>query len=1250
MAACLVLVCAPAIVSGTQDADDDFAKARNLFRDAGDWDTAARKFAEFILNYPGNANLPEARLMLARSHSRSDPPRLEEAARAYAAFLEHHSEHLSAADARRERAGCLTRLGRFRQAALALEEVQALFSATTFAPDVLLEAASNYRRSEDFAGAKRVYGRVIDEYSTYAAALDARYHLAQLRFAQGDGEAALALLEQIDAASPKSDQARNALLMSQRILLVLNRSAQANQVMERLVKRFTKSSHADSAIVDFARFHFRHFRYGEAVGAYEKAAARKSSTSGWMDHVRLGLADALRESGEFERAVEVYKQVTSQSGAAVSTSALARLGLATTYSRMGNAREAIPMFLNLEQANSPTAATSAASRQVWAMAVRELAALYRHQGDYTRSSVWYDKYLAEADRQGAEFAESTQKQEWVRLQMAKLYDSAGQSSRAIQLFESLQDASADLQPDVQRSLGAAFESAGETGRALHEYRVFLERFPDHNYARRVRERIELLSEFTIRDQDTLTRALRQAWIDDLNGRSRRSLMFDLALTLRQHQDFENAVRTLETYVASYPDDPDATRAQYLLAECLLSLGRKRQLEDESTQADSLIQLGLEEHRILAARDSPFSPRAQLRLVEVGAWGAPDSTRLRVLETGLTAFLSDSLNSAVPADAIAIDTRAQALLQLGDTRRQLGAHDEPMLTGALAAYEQLIELAPDQELVVRARFGRALCLARLGKQGIVDSLQVLLNQQAGRSLVPDILVELGHALIASGEPRRAVSRLRELLAAFPAYAGRRVVLEKLADTNLQLEEYHLAIGLYQRLLDSEPVPERVLDLRRRLALAYQAAGYSAEALDMYATMLSEDAQAPGADSLAFNRGVLLVELGRLEDGVEAFSTLRRNYPSSTLATQAHVEAADLLFELGLYDQAYKAYSALLKEASSPRLVGRATATLFRLNRLEEGRKLGKSVDGDEIWKVLVQLEEGRLYLRGGDHERAQKVFSQAEKRSRERPLELGAFSERDADLANMAVAPAAAAGYYLATSKWQQNERDPSEEGLALALEAQRRFLADYGDSPQAVDVHLRIGNFNFRLTRNYLMAAADFRRVLETPSAPRSKRQEAVWMLLRCYMKAYEYADAHETAARLLKEFPDHPKAKEAQLEIGSALIEQGQHAEAIGYFQSVLSWTEGDDAAFARFHIGRAYQNLKKHREAIEAYHDVRYYGGDSSAGWITTADFERAGCHVMLRQYPIARKIYNEIIQREGSDSDFGKAAKKQLEQLEE
>ena len=83
-------------------AEDDFKLARNLFRDAGDYATAAGLFAEFVRNYPDSQQIAEARLMLARAYRQSG--RCDLAVPAYETFYLEHLEHLNAADARRERA------------------------------------------------------------------------------------------------------------------------------------------------------------------------------------------------------------------------------------------------------------------------------------------------------------------------------------------------------------------------------------------------------------------------------------------------------------------------------------------------------------------------------------------------------------------------------------------------------------------------------------------------------------------------------------------------------------------------------------------------------------------------------------------------------------------------------------------------------------------------------------------------------------------------------------------------------------------------------------------------------------------------------------------------------------------------------------------------------------------------------------------------------------------------------------------
>ena len=135
----------------TQTPDDDFQVARNLFRDSGDYATAAGLFADFVRNYPTSQQLADARLMLARSYARSE--RCSQAVGAYQDFYLEHPDHIGSLEARRERADCLQQEGEHLRAAAAFEKVQRLYSASDFAPQALLEAARE--RSEGLATGRR---------------------------------------------------------------------------------------------------------------------------------------------------------------------------------------------------------------------------------------------------------------------------------------------------------------------------------------------------------------------------------------------------------------------------------------------------------------------------------------------------------------------------------------------------------------------------------------------------------------------------------------------------------------------------------------------------------------------------------------------------------------------------------------------------------------------------------------------------------------------------------------------------------------------------------------------------------------------------------------------------------------------------------------------------------------------------------------------------------------------------------------
>lgn len=1213
------------------DAQDDFDLAHNLFRDAGDYATSAQLFADFIRNYPGDTRLADARLLLARSYSRSQ--RCGQAVPAFEGFYERHADHLEAAAARRERADCLQSLGEYGRAAVGYEEVQRLYSESQFAATALLSAATNYARSGATGNAVRAYDKLLSDYADKAAARRGRYRLAQLRFASGDPVGAQTLLTSITSGSPKSDEARDALRLAGNIHLVLRRVSAAESEFSRLHEGFGGSAQSDSAWLDLAGYQLASGQYDEAIKQYGLALGAINDLT-LKAQAKLGRADAMRLSGQAETALAAYSELATQDSPVRHR---ARLGRAICLGQTDSFGAAVGLFLQLAQTPSGQSPTAVA-----AAAVRELGALYRRQGDLARAGSWFRRYLQDAERFGATFPESAAERDLTRLQLAQVLDASGYHDDAVRIFADLARNAGPLAAEAQYGLAAAYDGDNARRLAISEYGVLLERYPGHGRATQVRQRIEYLREYTIVDPDRLARALQQTYIDELAGTSRQQVRLQVARALREHQDFANAARAWETYVGAYAGDATAAEAQFYLADCLYRLSRQRQLEGETEAADSLHALALQEDRILGdAEAGHWSRLARLRQIEASAATQVETERLQVLQQGYTEFLSQH-----PLDTETAEARARALLGLGDALRSAADTDSARLAAADSSYQQLLQEAAASPQANRARFGRALVALGLQRTvTVIDSLSVLLPSLTGTQLQPEALAVLGRALAQAGRHPEAATRLSELLLAFPDYAQRRAAQELLGDTYLAVGDAARAAELFGALAESSADSDINGGLRRRLATAKHQLGDAAGALNLYNRLLEESTG--NTDSLQLARGQVLADLGRVEAAVSAFGLVRRG----PLVPEARRRAADLHFGAGQFKAAADAYAPLLADAEDAGAMGRAVVSLYELGQRQAADKLAathrKRFGKEGVWPHVLRLYEGRYWLQKREYDKARKIFTSVTEDAAEEAASVDFGTGVPTLMRRMSIDPVSAGAFLAVTTQWEQMRAEPTEEGTASALQAQGNFARQYPDSPFAADIHMRLASFHVALD-NLLPAAGAFRRVVDGAHGTAAQKQDAVWQLLQCYTKLHEWDQALQVVQRIRRNFPGHPKLPVIELEVGYILKEMGQYAQAIVALQQVLESAEGEDAAEARFYIGQAYQNTGEYRKAVHAFYEVGFYGANASTQWITTADFQRAGCYEKLGEYDSARKVYKRIIQREGGGSEWGGFARKQIDQL--
>ena len=1227
----VLLLCLSIQTWAQTSAEDDFKLARNLFRDAGDYATAAGLFAEFIRNYPDSPQLAEARLMLARAYRQSS--RCDLAVPAYETFYLEHPDHLlNAANARRERAACLAEQGQYLLAARSYEELQRRFSTSDFAASALIEAAANYTRAENLRQAETVYGRLLADYARSEQAHLARYRLAQLRFAAGRAAEAQQLLEQIAATKPSPSLAPSALLLGGRIALFMGNREIAEKQFESLERRFPKAAQTDSAYLDHADYLYRARLFSQAGEAYQRAF-NKIGTRTLKESALLGLADARRQSHQTHEAIAHYEELSTMLQPGHPEYLKAQLGRAIVLGQAGQFARAVGLFQGLIQTGDSPEAISA---------LRELGTLYKRRGDseaedrpdslqlltfgegsaafHSRAIIWYRRYLRETDGGAADA---------VRFELAALYASTGYYQEAISLYRQLALGRDEVATKAQFALARTFEQSGQPRAALREYVVFLELFPADRQSEAVRQRIEYLREFTVLDPAGLNRALQKAWLDELSGKSRQLVQLAVARVLFSHRDFGSATQSFKHYAAAYPDDPYNDEAQYFLAESLLRLARQRQLEVQPASADSLRDLALREYRVLIEQtptDNTWAQRARLSLIKLEAEDRPDSLRLLTLEEGLAAFVAEFSDGR----GAHLD---QALLQLGDARRQLGATDTTWFDGAIAAYDQLRRLSSNSPLVSHALYGKSLCLVRKGQhKAAADLLERVLLDYPNSSLTAPVLFELGHIRLAQERTQEAIARLQELRWGYPAFPQRRAAQKLLGDTYFQLGQYAAAIELYQPLVANSTISDDRGPILRRIGRAYHHLNRYGEAMETYRQILAEEPNPTGLDSIYFAQAVLQLRLGQEDAAFQLFRKVSQEFAASGLATEASARAGHIAFARQQYKQAYQLYQPLLKQSEDILIHGQAVLSLFQLKRIEEGRKAAKQFakrfKEETEWRQHFRVEEGNYYLQAGNYKKAYGLFQEVEKQG-------GMWADDGA--------------YWMAITLWKRNKATPSEEGAAFALETISRFVREYPTSPQVADAYLRLGDYHFSL-HNFLQAAGAYKHALDVPEVSSDQAQDAMWKLLKSYQSAHEYEAAHQVADQLLSQYPEHPKAVEVQLELGIILKNKGQYAQAIEQLDELLAQQllNGNSASEARFYIGESYQNMGEYRRAIQAYYKVSYHGSQGLSMWITSADFQRARCHEALDEYATAMTIYERITRREGGQSPQGQLARERIDAL--
>jgi len=657
------------------------------------------------------------------------------------------------------------------------------------------------------------------------------------------------------------------------------------------------------------------------------------------------------------------------------------------------------------------------------------------------------------------------------------------------------------------------------------------------------------------------------------------------------------------FLREYPAHPEAQTARYAMAICRYRLG------EHAAAAEALAVL---------AADANFAQRDE-------ALAVLGHCHLALKQPDKAVAVFDELLAKYPQSrhaAAAALNRAQVLYAGGKSAE------------ALAACEAYLRSYPDGASRDAAMYLMALCQQALARHADVEkTLAELARAHPTSAYQHDAALLLGQALEAQKKFDAAVEQYRKSAAAAPAArqaefrfslagalhkAGRydeaaRQCTSLLAEfagsayapaARLQLGLSQLAAGkpdAARQTLEgvARDDPQRATAARYWLAQCDIAQKKFEPALAALEALLKQTPPPDNMPTIAFDRAMCLLGLGRYEDAAGSFGGYRKEHGNAPQAAEAAYRQAFCLHKLGRYDQSHALCGEVIGAggAFAPAARELDAENLFLLNNHAEAAKafaLLLENARDEDQRLRFTLRHGQCAYMAGDYAAAaQRLAPLADSRKAlaDDQLARGVLLLGDALLqTNKPREAAEALGKYLAVAKQDRHEAQLKlataqlRSGDAAAAEKTLAELVKApADSPWVQRGLLEYGQMLYR--QNQHPRAAELLGKLLAANPPADLEAPAMYLLAFMEFDAKRYGESARRFAQLIQKHPRHDLADEAMFQRGRALQEAGDAAGALAAMQQyVAAYPAGRQAAAARQVIAASFTKLGKSQEAAKA------------------------------------------------------------------
>lgn len=1187
-----------------RDAEELYRLAERLTEE-GRYALAAEQYRSLLAAEPHSARAPAAQWGLACSLD--SLASYGEAAQAYGDFAATYQDDERAPRALVGMARALVHSGEVPRGVGAYLRTADRYPDSPEAETALFEAAAGELLLERPRGAVRLLGQLLEEYpkTSYAgrARLQRGFALRDLgRFEEAKAEfAALASTAPPDSLSPY------ALLEECRLTAALGDSSRAAASYGRLLKTHAGTPVEEAALAEAARLAAARRRWAEA----ESFAARLASLYPKSPHAAEAYSiagTASLELGDLDAAQRAFEALSHISQDEQTTLA-AEQGSAEVHLLRGVPAGAVEI-LESRRGRSPTLFSSSRLDSL-------LSVAYRAAGEPGEAAVALERLARSSEKRDVELL----------AQAGSMQLDAGNWVQAIRIFEecAAPPVALRLWADSQMGLGLAYEHAGDQPRALHYYRLLLDRVPYGEASSRARRRVEIIEKYAVRDPDRVIDGLVDVIVEE------RSLLEAARMLAHEFRAYERAVSLYQR--AAREGGIDASVAYIELGTTHRALAAIALYGDGAASA----RAHREEARrafLAAAEQAPgtdVAVEAEALIIELALEELTGAEREAERARLCRAFLPVHPQGGRSDWALAQMARGELALGGGAVPglRSMRAPDPPHLETAVEAGLDLLAHYPESAWrpeAMRIIGAGYLMLGHVDAgQHWLEALYAAYPREEASAWALDDLARFSRS---TGDWERVRHYYDALLAGPVSEELAEEAMYGIGESAFHLGSYEQASRECRRFIELFPrsalVPEAIY--LQGLALARQ--GAIDQALDVLAGFENAYPDAPRVPHVLLARGDLLMETGRERAAASWYSSVAEAYPGSPAGRRGVVRAGDALFAAGEFEDALAMYERAGSEGGpeerAPLRAG-LIASLYRMGMTGRAeQEVSRFVEefGEEApGMARIRYERGRHLLERGQTPEA---------------------------LAALQAAVEAGGSSYGGESRYMLGLARMRSGDLEGAIETFGQVREEFSGIGLAREAAFKTGSCLYGLGR-FEEAAAAYRSAAgpagQEPPFDDATAESALYNLAVTFRKLGDLESAIRTVEELLGRFPDTEHENEALLLKGGSHQDEGDCEAALAAYRSIVRFSSDEEEVEVRFWMAECLLALGDPVGAASEFLSLAYQF-PGQALWAVTAEFRAGLAYEEAGMEREAIEIYQGIIADRPEGDEWAREAQERLE----